>query len=89
MITQDRKKERTCVTAFFALENSNPHVLYCSEGHDNLTASNVREALQKHPVKGTTTSVNVVDESQQNLLIKKLDHLSSFPNFHFYMQYCY
>ena len=56
---------------------------YCSEGHDILTASNMREALQKHPVKGTTASVNVVDESQQSLLIKKLDHISSFHNFHF------
>ena len=27
--------------------------------------------------------MNVVDESQQSLLIKKLDHISSFHNFHF------
>ena len=32
---------------------------------------------------GTTASVNVVDESKQTLVIKKLDHISKFHNFNF------
>ena len=56
---------------------------YCSEGHDILTASDMREALQQHPVRGTSTSVSVVDESRKTLLINKLDHFGGFHNFRF------
>ena len=54
---------------------------YCCEGHDVLTASDMRDALMKHPVRGTTASVNSVDEQQESLVVKKLDHISSFHNF--------
>ena len=57
--------------------------MYCCEGHDILTAGDMRDALQHHPVKGTTASVNVVDESKQDLLMKKLPQFSSFHNFNF------
>lgn len=56
---------------------------YCSEGHDILTASDMRDALQQHHVRGTSASVNAVDESKKALLINKLDHFSGFHNFHF------
>jgi len=56
---------------------------YCSEGHDILTASDMREALQQHPVRGTSATVNVVEESKKTLLINKLDHFGSFHNFRF------
>ncbi len=57
--------------------------MYCCEGHDILTAGDMRDALQHHPVKGTTASINVVDESKQDLLMKKLPQFSSFHNFNF------
>ena len=56
---------------------------YCSEGHDILTASDIKHALQHHPVRGTFASVNVVDESKKNLQINKLEHFSFFHNFRF------
>lgn len=56
---------------------------YCSEGHDILTASDMREALHQRSVKGKSASVNMVDEAQNNLEINKLEHFSSFHNFHF------
>ena len=37
---------------------------YCNEGHDVLTALDMRDALTQHPVKGTTTAVSIVDESK-------------------------
>ena len=33
---------------------------YCNEGHDVLTAVDMRDALTQHPVKGTTTAVSIV-----------------------------
>ena len=56
---------------------------YCSEGHDILTASDMREALQEHPVKGATAAVSMVDESKKSLQLKKIEHFSSFHNFNF------
>ena len=54
---------------------------YCSEGNDILSASDMRDALQKHPVRGTSASVNMVDESKKSLQVKKIDHFSGFHNF--------
>ena len=56
---------------------------YCSEGHDILTTSDMREALQEHPVKGATAAVSMVDESKKSLQLKKIEHFSSFHNFNF------
>ena len=56
---------------------------YCSEGNDILSAPNTRDALQKHPVRGTSASVNMVDESKKSLQVKKIDHFSGFHNFTF------
>ena len=42
---------------------------YANEGHDILTASDMRKSLQQHPVRGTSASVNNVDESKKDLVI--------------------
>ena len=55
----------------------------CSEGHDILTTSDIKRALQHHPVRGTSVSVNVVDDSTKNLLINKLELFTCFHNFRF------
>ena len=56
---------------------------YCSEGNDILSASDVKDALQKHPVRANSSSVNMVDELKRSLQVKKIDHLSGFHNFTF------
>ena len=56
---------------------------YCSEGNDILSAPDMRDALQKDPVRGTSASVNMVDESKKSIQVKKIDHFSSFHNFTF------
>ena len=56
---------------------------HCSEGHDILTASDMKEALKQHPVSGTSASVNVVDKSRESLEVNKLDNFSAFHKFHF------
>ena len=38
---------------------------HCSEGHDILTATDMKEALKQHPVSGTSTSVNIVEKSKE------------------------
>ena len=45
--------------------------------------SDIKHALQHHPVRGTSASVNAVDESKTSLLINKLEHFSCFHNFRF------
>ena len=45
---------------------------YCSEGNDILSASDMRDALQKHPVRATSASVNMVDESKKSLQVNKM-----------------
>ena len=47
---------------------------YCSEGNDILSASEMRDAPEKHPVRGTSASVSMVDESKKSLQVKKIDH---------------
>ena len=53
---------------------------YCNEGHNILTASNMREALLERPVCGTTASVNRVDESCITLKINNIQNFSSYHN---------
>ena len=56
---------------------------HCSEGHDILTESDMKEALKRHPVSGTSASVNIVDKSRESLKVNKLDNFGAFHNFHF------
>lgn len=55
---------------------------YCNEGHDVLTAVDMRNALTQHPVKGTTAAVNVVNESK-TLSVNKIEQFGSFHNFQY------
>jgi hypothetical protein len=54
---------------------------YCSEGHDIMNATNMRGALEKRPVKGTTAAVGLLNESKNKLKIRKMDHVSELHNF--------
>ena len=56
---------------------------YCNEGNDTLSAKNMREALQKRPVKGTTVSVNLVNREKMQLVVNKQKNFSSFHNFQY------
>ena len=44
---------------------------YCSEGHDILTASDMRTALIERPVRGTTAAVGVVNVEKNGLEVNK------------------
>ncbi|KAL9971797.1 hypothetical protein ACROYT_G018005 [Oculina patagonica] len=54
---------------------------YCNEGHDVLSAKDMRTALSERPVRGTTASVCSVNESQKTLEVKMTDHFSRYHNF--------
>ncbi len=54
---------------------------HCCEGHDILTASDMREALSKKKIKGTSASVNIVNEAMKTIEIHKISKFSSFHNF--------
>lgn len=56
---------------------------YCNEGHDVLTAVDMRNALTEHPVKGTTAAVSVVKESEKSLSVNKIEQFSSLHNFQY------
>ena len=54
---------------------------YCNEGHDILNATDMNTALNYHPVKGASSSVNEVNESVEQLKVKKITNFSSYHNF--------
>ncbi|CAB3992571.1 Hypothetical predicted protein [Paramuricea clavata] len=54
---------------------------HCCEGHDISTASDIREALSKKKITGTSASVNIVNEAKKTIEIHKIDKFSSFHNF--------
>ncbi|CAB4008859.1 Hypothetical predicted protein [Paramuricea clavata] len=56
---------------------------YCNEGHDVLTAVDMRDSLTKHPAKGTTAAISVVNESRNTLSVHKIEQFSSFHNFRY------
>lgn len=57
----------------------------CSESSARLLKLSLDRgyALTKHPVKGTTAAVRIVDESKNTLCINKIEHFSSFHNFEY------
>ena len=57
--------------------------MYCNEGHDVLTAADMRDALIQHPVKRTSAAVCVVNESRKTLSVKKMEQFSRFHNFEY------
>jgi hypothetical protein len=56
---------------------------YCNEGNNVLSASDMKKALQQHPVKGTMSCVTVIDESKKSLHINKLEGFNSYHNFRY------
>lgn len=52
---------------------------YSNEGHDILNA--MHTALNHHPVKGASSSVNEVNKSMEQLQAKKIPNFSSYHNF--------
>ena len=55
--------------------------MYCNEGNDILSASDMHAAQTAHPVKSTSSSVNKINQSVIQLEIKKLEHFSAFHSF--------
>ena len=55
---------------------------YCNEGHDILTAADMRRALSERPVKGTSACVCVVDETK-TLEVSKIEGFSKLHNIQF------
>ena len=53
---------------------------YCNEGHDILTAADMRRVLSERPVKGTSTCVFEVDEAKKTLDVNKIDSFSKLHN---------
>ncbi|PFX16920.1 hypothetical protein AWC38_SpisGene18796 [Stylophora pistillata] len=70
-----------CDRIFCPMKSSNR--AYCNEGHDVLTAVDIRDALRQHSVKGITAAVSIVDESKNTLCINKIEHFISFHNFEY------
>ena len=56
---------------------------YCNEGNDVVNALQMQEALIQHPVKGTTSSVNKVNDSVSSLDAKKIKNISAYHNFQY------
>ena len=44
---------------------------FCNEGNDIINAQDMQKALLTRPIKGTTASVNEIDESINKLKMKK------------------
>ena len=56
---------------------------YCNEGHDVLSAKDMRTALSERPVRGTTACVCSIDETKKALEVNKMDGFSKYHNFKF------
>lgn len=54
---------------------------YYNEGHDILTAADMRRALSERPVKGTSACVCSVDEAKKELKVNKIDGFRKLHNF--------
>lgn len=56
---------------------------HCNEGNDVLNALQMQTALLQHPVKGTMSSVNKVNESVTPLETTKVKQFSAYHNFQY------
>ena len=56
---------------------------YCNEGHDILTAADMKRALSERPVKGTSACVCVVDMTKKTLHVNKIEGFSKLHNVQF------
>ena len=55
--------------------------VYCNEGHDILTAMDMRKALMERPVRGTTAAVCALNTSNCTLEVNKILNFSTYHNF--------
>ena len=55
--------------------------VYCNEGHDILTAMDMRKALMERPVRGTTAAVCTLNTSNCTLEVNKILNFSTYHNF--------
>jgi len=53
---------------------------YCNEGHDILSADDMRSALSERYVKGTSACVCLTDVSKKTLDVQRVDGFSSYHN---------
>ena len=56
---------------------------FCNEGHDILSAGDIRRALSERPVKGASACVCEVDEAKTTLEVNKIDGFSKLHNVQF------
>ena len=56
---------------------------YCNEGNDVVSARDMYTALREKPVKGVAACTGVIDESNNDLDIKKLEGFSKYHNFQY------
>ena len=56
---------------------------YCNEGHDVVSAKDIRVALSEHPVQSTTASVCAINETQKTLEVHKIEGFSKYHDFRF------
>ncbi|CAH3186768.1 unnamed protein product, partial [Porites lobata] len=54
---------------------------YCNEGHDVVSAIDMRVALSERPVQGTTASVYAMNETQKTLEVHNMEGFSKYHNF--------
>ena len=54
---------------------------HCNEGHDILSANDMRIALSERYVKGTTAFVCLTDVSKKTLDVQSIEGFSSYHNF--------
>ena len=54
---------------------------YCNEGHDILSADDMRIALSERYVKGTSACVCLTDVSKKTLDVQSIEGFSSYHNF--------
>ena len=53
---------------------------FCNEGHDILSAGDMRRGLSERPVKGTSACVCEVDEAKITLEMNEIDSFSKLHN---------
>ena len=56
---------------------------YCNEGHDVVSAKDMRVALSERPTKGTTASACAINETQKTVDVHKIEGFSKYHNFKF------
>ena len=56
---------------------------YCNEGHNVISAKDMRTALSEPPVRGTTACICSVNELHLTLAVNRMDGFSRYHNFKF------